>query len=168
LQKNCAGGLYNTGPHPVGLALGFLDFDEKAKIEFCKLGTALTSGDADDYAKIIITAPNKPVIDVEVTSCDAYCNYNLRVIGSKGNLMTNFNSYKMMYIVDGENVERPVQESFLADENGEPIYCGEKLIKHEEEAKFEGNAFDIGTAKFYEELYYKITEGKELIYGRYQ
>ena len=30
LQKRCAGNLYNTGPHPIGLALGFMDFDPVA------------------------------------------------------------------------------------------------------------------------------------------
>lgn len=162
LQKNCAGGLYNTGPHPVGLALGFLDFDKNARVEFSRLSTALTSGDADDYAKVIISAPNKPVMDVEVTSCDAYCNYNVRVIGSRGNLTSNLLTYKMVYIVDGENPERPVIESSLKDENGNPIYCGEKLIKHEEEGDFGGTAFDVGTAKLYEQLYYKITENKPM------
>ena len=48
------------------------------------------------------------------------------------------------------------------DENGNPIYCSEKLIKHTESGEFNGSAFDIGTASFYEQLYFKITEGKEM------
>ena len=68
----------------------------------------------------------------------------------------------MTYIVDGENVERPVTEEFLKNENGDPIYCSEKLIKHVEAENFNGTAFDIGTAKLYEELYFKITEGREM------
>lgn len=53
-------------------------------------------------------------------------------------------------------------EESLKDENGNPIYCGEKLIKHVESESFTGTAFDIGTAKLYDQLYYKITEGRPM------
>ncbi len=162
LQKKCAGSTYNTGPHPIGMGLGFLDFDPDARVAYSKLDTALTSGDADDYAKILITAPSKPLIDIEISSIDAYSDYNVKVQGTKGTLKATPSAYEMTYICDGENPERPVVETFLKDENGNPIYCKEKLIKHTESEKFTGTAFDIGTAKLYEQLYYKITEGKAM------
>ena len=162
LQKKVAGGLYNTGPHPIGLALGFLDFDKNITLEYSKLGTALTSGDSDDYAKLILTAPGKPVCDVEVISCDAFSDYNIKIMGSKGSYKSTTSKYKMVYITDGENPDRPVVETFLADETGEPIYCSEKLIKHEEEGEIKGTAFDVGSATLYKQLYYAITEGKEM------
>ncbi len=162
LQKKCAGGLYNTGPHPVGLALGFLDFDENARVIFSRLDTALTSGDADDYAKLLLTAPEKPVVDVEVISCDAYSDYNVKLIGDRGTFKATTTAYKMTYIVDGENPERPVNEAFLEDADGNPIYCTECLVKHTEEGRFEGTAFDTATKEMYEDLYYAITEGRDM------
>lgn len=163
LQKNVAGGLYNTGPHPVGLALGFLDFDKDMKVVYSKLGSALTSGDSDDYAKVLITAPNKPLVDVEVCSNDAYSQWKLKVLGTKGTLYSNLSEYKLTYLVDGENPERPVIETFLQDENGEPMYCRENLIKHQEEGRFDGNAvFDEATATVYEEIYHLICENKPI------
>ena len=68
----------------------------------------------------------------------------------------------MVYIVDGENVDRPVIEESLKDENGNPIYCSENLVKHVEKLDFNGTAFDVGTAKLYDQLYYKITEGRKM------
>ncbi len=162
LLKNCAGGLYNTGPHPVGIALGFLDFDPEAKLVYSKLDRALTSGDGDDYAKLIITAPNKPTADVEICSNDAYYNYHIKLLGTKGTYKSSISKYEMTYIVDGENPERPVIEEFLKDENGDPAYCKEDLIKHTEEGEFNGSAFDIGTASFYEDLYFAKTEGRPM------
>ena len=162
LQKKCAGSTYNTGPHPIGMGLGFLDFDREAKVAYSKLDTALTSGDADDYAKIIITAPNKPLIDIEISSIDAYLDYNVKVQGTKGTLKATSEAYEMTYILDGQNPKRPVEEKFLKDENGNPAYCVEKLIKHVESEKFSGTAFNVGTAKLYEQLYFKITEGREM------
>ena len=162
LQKKCAGSTYNTGPHPIGIGLGLIDFDKDAKVVYSKLDTALTSGDADDYAKILIAAPNKPVVDIEISSIDAYSGYNVKLQGTRGTFKATPKAYEMTYIVDGENVERPVIEEFIKNENGDPIYCSEKLIKHVEAENFSGTAFDIGTAKLYEQLYFKITEGKEM------
>lgn len=159
LQKKCAGSTYNTGPHPIGMALGFLDFDKNARVAYSRLDTALTSGDADDYAKIIITAPDKPIIDIEISSIDAYSGYNLKLQGTRGTFKATPAAYEMTYIVDGENPQRPVIEQFLKDENGNPVYCSEKLVKHTEAEKFDGTAFDVGTASLYSQLYFKITEG---------
>ncbi len=160
--RNHAGGLYNTGPHPVGFALGFLDFDPTTRVAFSKLDRGLTSGDGDDYAKIILTAEGKPVIDVEVSSLDAYSTYNIKIQGSRGTFKCTQTKYEMTYIIDGENPERPVIFESLKGEDGTPRYCKENLIKHTEEGEFSGTAFDTGTAKLYEELYFKITEGKPM------
>ena len=162
LQKKCAGSAYNTGPHPIGMGLGFLDFDEETKVIYSKLDTALTSGDAEEYVKILLAAPKRPLVDIEISSIDAYSDYNVKIQGSKGTLKATPNAYEMTYICDGENPERPVIEEFLKNENGDPMYCGEQLVKHVEADKFTGTAFDVGTAKLYEQLYYKITEGKEM------
>ena len=162
LQKKCAGSAYNTGPHPIGMALGFLDFDENVEVAYSRLDTALTSGDADDYVKILLTAPHKPLLDVEISSTDAYSQGMLKIQGTKGTCKATPASYEMKYIEDGENPDRPIVEEFLKDENGNPIYCSEKLIKHTVSGEFNGSAFDVGTASFYEQLYYKITEGKEM------
>lgn len=162
LQKKCAGGAYNTGPHPVGIALGLMDFDENIRIAYSKLATALTSGDGDDYAKIILSCPGKPVSDIEINATDAYTDYNLKLQGTRGTFKCTPTAYEMTYIVDGENPDRPVQDTFLEDENHNPIYCSEALIKHTEKGTFDGTAFDIGTASLYEQLYFAITEAKPM------
>lgn len=162
LQKKCAGSTYNTGPHPIGMGLGFLDFDPNVRVAYSKLDTALTSGDADDYAKILLVAPNRPLVDIEITSIDAYAGYNLKILGTKGTLKVTPGAYEMTYIVDGENPDRPVVETFLHDDEGNPIYCWEPLVKHVEADSFNGTAFDVGTATLYKQLYDRITEGKEM------
>ena len=57
---------------------------------------------------------------------------------------------------------REVIEESLQGENGEPLYCSEKLIVHEEAFDFEGTAFDVGSAEIYKDVYYAITENKPL------
>lgn len=162
LQKKCAGSTYNTGPHPIGMGLGFLDFDPDVRVAFSKLDTAITSGDADDFAKIILTAPGKPFVDIEISSIDAYPEEMLKIQGTRGTLKANPKEYEMTFIKDGENPERPVVETFLKNEEGDPIYCSEKLIKYTEKGEFQGTAFDVGSAVFYQEIYDKITSGKQM------
>jgi predicted dehydrogenase len=163
LQKKMGGNAYNTGPHPFGMALGFLDFDDAAKIVYTKLGnTAMSSGDADDYCKVIIDTPNKPVIDLEINNTDCFRNYNIKFQGDKGCFKATPAAYQYRYIVDGENPERPVIEKFLQDENGNPLYCSENLEYHEEKGAYPGTAFNVGTQLLYENLYYALTEGKEM------
>ena len=162
LQCKCAGNVFNTGPHPIGVALGLIDWDRNAKVVYSKLDNALASGDAEDSAKIIIDAPNKPSIDIEISSMDAFSNYHVKLQGTRGTYQTNIISYKMKYIVDGENPEQKVIFESLKGEDSAPMYCSENLITHDEEGNFDGTAFDVGTEKLYENLYYKITEGQEL------
>jgi len=162
LQSKLAGSVYNTGPHPLGMALDLLDFDPNTRVAYSKLDRALTSGDAEDYAKIILAAPNRPVVDVEINSTDAYCNYTLKIQGSKGTYVCTTGSYKMKYVVDGENPDRPVVQESLMDEEGYPIYCGEKLITHEEEGTFAGSAFDKAVENFYRMLHDTLTTGAAL------
>lgn len=162
VQVKMGGNAYNTGPHPIGLALGFLDFDESFKVEFSRLGRVLNSGDADDYAKIILSAPNKPVVDVEISSNDAFPASTLKILGSRGTYSSSITNYKLKYITDGENPERELILKPLEDENGYPAYCTEKLVYHTDEGEIKGTAFDVGTGAFYEMMYNAVTKGEEM------
>lgn len=159
LQSKMAGSVYNTGPHPIGLALEFLDFDDNVKVAYSRLDCALTSGDAEDYAKIILDAPGKPVVDLEINSTDAFSDFNIKVQGSKGTFKCTQGSYQMKYIVDGENPERPVIAESLKNEEGLPIYCSEKLVAHEESGEFVADAFGGAVSHFYQMLYDTLTTG---------
>ena len=162
LQDRLGGGVYNTGPHPIGLALGFMDFAEDARVVYSKLGMGLTSGDANDYAKILMTAKGYPVVDVEISSMDAYSNYNIKLQGTRGTYRTTTRSYEMKYIVDGESPEHPVIRESLQDENGLPIYCKDDAIIHTEAGEHEGDAFNTAVQDYYQMIYDRLTVGKPL------
>ena len=159
LQMKMGGSVYNTGPHPIGMALDYLAFDKNAQVVYSKLDTALTSGDAEDYAKILITAPGKALVDIELSAMDAFCDYTVKIQGDKGAFSCSFKNYKMKYIVDGENPPRPVIVESLKNPAGLPAYCGEKLITHTEEGEFVGSSFDVAVKGFYDMLYNKIVDG---------
>ena len=161
-QVKLGGNIYNTGPHPIGLALGFLDFDDDARVIYSRLDNVLSSGDSDDYAKILLTAPGKPLVDIEVSSNDAYPAAHVKFLGTKGTYKSTILEYEMKYIVDGENPERPLIIESMKNEEGYPCYCSEKLITHEERGSFDGDAFGVGTMRFYDMMYRKLVLGEEL------
>lgn len=161
-QVKMGGNIYNTGPHPIGLALGYLDFDRDFKVVYSKLDNVLSSGDSDDYAKILLTAPGKPIVDIEISSNDAYPASTVKILGSKGTLKSSIDAYEMTYIVDGENPPQPLVIGSLKNEEGLPIYCSENLIKHNESGEFNGNPFNVGTAVFYEMVYNLITKDEPM------
>lgn len=163
LQKKVAGSVYNTGPHPLGMAMDLLGFDPNIRVEYSYLDCALTSGDGEDVAKIILSAPGKPVVDVEINSIDGFCDYNIKVQGTRGTIKANTAKCMYKYIVDGENPERPVIEETLRREDGTPMYCSEQLNIHEEEVNISGSVFGESVAQIYENIYYAIKEGRELI-----
>lgn len=163
LQSKMAGNIYNTGPHPIGIGLGLLDFDDKTEVVFSRLATTeFSSGDSDDYAKIILTAPGKPVVDIEINSNDAYAADNIKILGSKGTYKCTPSKYELKFFEKDENEARPVVFGSLKDENDYPIYCSEKLISHEESGEYVGDAFDLGTELFYKMVHAHITEGKPM------
>ena len=159
IQRRLGGSVYNTGPHPIGFALDILDFDPNARVAYSKLDLAMTSGDAEDYAKIILTAPGKPVVDLEISSMDAFSDFNIKYQGTRGTLKCTTAAYQLKYYLDEENPAQPLQTDPLKNEQGLPIYCGEKLVTHEESGNFTGSAFNEAVHDFYKMVYDRLVNG---------
>jgi predicted dehydrogenase len=164
LQSKCAGSVYNSGPHPIGQALDLLGWDDHTRVAFSSLGKALTSGDADDIGMLILTAPGKPVVNIEINCADAYANdYVFKVFGKKGTLIATNVDYQMKYIEDfSAYPERPVIREPLTNAEGNPDYCKEELHFTEVKEKLTGTPFDVAAKQFYEMLYRSIKQGAPL------
>lgn len=163
LQSRCAGSLYNTGPHPVGQALDLLGWDKNVRVAYSSRSRVLTSGDSDDCAKLILTAPGKPLVDIEVNAVDAFSSdYVFKIFGSKGTLISTNSEYTVKYVDDfSKYPERPVSSTFISDDDGYPVYCSEKLDITEEKQVIEGTAFDAAVKTFYKKLYATVKNGEE-------
>ena len=164
LQSYCGGSVYNSGPHPVGQALSLLGWDPNTQVVFSRLDSALTSGDAEDYGKIILTAPGKPVVDIEIICSDAFAgDFAFKVIGTDGTYKNNHSSYTMKYIDRAAECERPLIRQSLVNADGNPAYCGEKMNVMEESGPIEGDAFGVAVKSFYDALYDTVMLGKDPI-----
>lgn len=164
LQVKIAGGIYNSGPHPIGQALDYLDWDEKTEVKYAYLKRALTFGDSDDHAKIILQAPDKPLVDIEVTSIDCFPEYTFKIFGKYGTLSAGASDYKMKYIDFSK--ELPKQELTvkpIRKADGTPAYCGEQLPFIEKNEHVEGNSFNEAVCEFYSMMQATLIAGEPLV-----
>lgn len=162
-QRFYGGSLRNTGPHPMEQALDLLDMDELPQV-ISRLDSVNSFGDAEDYVKILLLAPNKPVIDVEISSCDAYNEgYLYKIQCSRGTLRAKMNQITYQYFVPEEAPEQHLILEPLCKPDGTPAYCGEKLEWHKEEEEVVGTSFNAAVKAYYDNIYEHLTEGKELI-----
>ena len=163
IQDNIAGSLYNTGPHPVDQALNLLDGEEIPQI-LCKMDSANCFGDAEDYVKIIMTLPEKPLIDLEISSCDAYPWGTYKLMGTRGSLVGNMQHLDWQWFTEQEAPQQKLITTPLSTDDGKPAYCSEKLLWHKDswDAKPDENAFVFAVNAYYTNLYEHLTQGKAL------
>lgn len=160
--KSFAGGeVRNTAPHPLDQALDLMGFPDDITV-FSKLDRATTFGDAEDYVKIILTSPGKPLVDIEISTCNCYSPYLFLVQGSKGTLRGTIPHIDVKYFDPENEPVREVVAGPLSDENGYPVYCSENLKFTEASYELGGNPLDVGADRYYKMIYDYLTEGKEM------
>lgn len=159
-QRFYGGALLNTGPHPMDQALDLLDTDDVPTVFSC-LKQIHSAGDAEDYAKVILTYPKRPLIEVEINCADAYSDYTYKISGSHGSLKATQSAIKWKYF-DETPIPPLTLASLTGDDGVSPAYCSETLHWHEFDETIEGSAFDTGTAKFYQNIYRHLNFGEPL------
>ena len=162
-QRFYGGSLRNTGPHPLEQALDILDMDTLPQV-VSRLDRVNTFGDAEDYVKILMLAPGKPVIDLEISSCDAYNGgvlYNVQC--EHGCLKATMNHISYQYYVPADEPARALTLESLRGEDGTPRYCSEQLTWHKEEEDLSGTSFDAAVRAYYDNIYAHLTEGAPLV-----
>lgn len=156
------GDLYNTGPHGIGQALTLLDFDPNYQVAFSKLSHIHSSGDGDDYAKVIFTAPGKPVIDLEVGSCQAFPQDMYTVHGTLGSAKVHALKYEIKYCKKEELNKKELVLEALSNPDGTPAYCSNPVTWYEEKGEVEGRDWEEVLERYYSMLYYELAEGKKM------
>lgn len=164
-QEFGAGSLYNTGPHPVDQALDLLNYREGMPDIFCKMDRVNTFGDAEDYVKMILTAPDRPLIDVQISSCNAYPNFTYNIQGERGGMQGTLSEMKWRWYKLEEAPEQHLIKTPLMHEDGSPAYCSEKLTWYEDSWKAGENdtPFTGAARRMYTTIYEHLTEGKPLV-----
>lgn len=131
LKCNNGGNLLNTGPHPVDQALQLFGADAEPQVT-CIMDRANTFGDAEDYVKLILRGANRPTIDIEISSCSAYPRPQFVIQGTNGGLHGNSQWLEWKYFKPHEAPKQKLVKEPLVDKDGNPAYCQETLVWHED------------------------------------
>jgi predicted dehydrogenase len=163
LQSYNGGNLYNSGPHPMDQAVVL--YGEGYPNIKAFMNRANTYGDAEDYVKVVMWGENKPVIDLEVTSCQGYKPYTYNIQGSRGALNGSMTHIEWKYFIPEECEKQELKISFDKPGTDTPAYCSENIKWHEFswDETDPGNLFNIMTAGYYEMMYGHLTESKKMM-----
>lgn len=160
LRKFDGGSLLNTGPHPLDQALQILNTDVTPQV-FCIMDRIHTLGDAEDHVKLILRAPERPVIDLEITSSSAFPRYTYEIYAEYGGLVGDMEHIQWKYIDPHSLQDRTLESNPLPDR----AYCKEELQWQEASWTVppqESDMMQYMSTQFYTNLYYAIRENKPL------
>ncbi|NMA42203.1 MAG: Gfo/Idh/MocA family oxidoreductase [Oligosphaeraceae bacterium] len=161
LQSYNAGNLFNTGPHPMDQVLGFIGRDIMPNV-WCRMAAVNTLGDAEDFCKVILSYPGRPVIDLEVCSNTNYSKYTYQVYGTYGSLSGTMDEIEWKYYKPEEAPELTLHKEPLPG----PSYCKDTLTFHEGKwtvPDSDKDLFNSTAARFYNNLYDVLVNGATLI-----
>ena len=160
LQENNGGNLLNTGPHPMDQVLQLFGSDVMPEV-FCVMDTVNTYGDAEDFVKVVLRGEGRPMIDLEISSCDAYPRYSYHVQGQYGGLIGDRDHIEWRYYDPSKAPDQRLLREPLEGRR----YCSEDLVFTEESwdvPSEQTDLFHTMAGKFYSNLYSAMTKGEPL------
>jgi predicted dehydrogenase len=157
IHKYTAGSLLNTGPHPVDHALTLMGFPEDVGVR-CFMDCAHTYGDGEDYVKLLLNAKGVPVVDIEISSCNGFADYTYLVQGTYGSLKGSDKKLEWKYFKEDEAPRQKLILEPLKGEQGEPLYCREKLPMHTDSWEATEEDFNAKGLGFYRAYHKAFTE----------
>jgi len=158
------GNLYNTGPHPVDQALHLMDCPDDLLNIVCHMDRVNTFGDAEDYVKLVLSAQGKPLVDVEIASCNAYPGFTYNIMGSAGGLKGGLQEMQWRWFVPEDAPAQQLIKGPLHDADFLPLYCSEPLVWHEDKWKTaNAGTFTDATAQLYDTVYDHLVDNIPLV-----
>ena len=155
LKKNNGGILNNHGPHLIDQALVL--FGETQPRVFCLRDQALTLGDADDHAKVVLHAKGRPTIEVEMSRACFYKQAPFLVMGTQGGLTADGKDLRWSYFNPKTLPKRRVDETPTKNRsyNSEKLRFMERVWEADKDRT-------RGETQFYLDLYQALRRGASL------
>jgi predicted dehydrogenase len=153
----------NAGAHFLDQSLQLFGTETMPNV-LCRMDSANSFGDAEDYCKVILSGEGKPVIDIEISSCHAYPDPTYSIQGTTGGLKATMGRVDWLYFKPEEAPHRELELKPMMGPDGKPQYCKEELTWYEGSWEAEADTTYPGMQfVFYEMLYETLTQGKPLI-----
>ena len=161
-----AGTMRNNAAHYIEQIMDLAESDEMPKIT-SHMDIWNSVGDAEDYMFARFHYSNGTIYEMEVNPSEIY-GAGLpiyKIYGTRGTMMVFNDKIVYKYYLD-EEVPTPVLDhNSLHSEDGNPAYCNNHLVWHEEEVALKAdvwNAFGLCSDRFYHAWYETLVNGAEL------
>jgi predicted dehydrogenase len=161
LQEFYGGNLMNGCSHALEHVLEFFGTDIMPEVR-CYTDRVNTLGDAEDYVKMLFSAPSKPVVDLEVSSCCTYPGSAINIQGNCGGIKGSDEHVEWKYFLPSEAPVQQLVRKPLASKDGKPAYCWESLKWYEgswDLPEEEKDIFQVAAMEFYERFYKAYIDG---------
>ena len=162
-QEMKGGNLFNTGPHPLDLAIDFFGEGTPKVFARMKAEHAGLGGDADNYASVVIYGDDKPDIEIVTSSFLAFPQGDqINVQGTCGGITARAGYVKWKYFDPATAPKQP----FWKPWSDHRKYCSEQLNWQEcewQNALEQKNGFNDIASRYYDSLYNVIVNGKERV-----
>lgn len=163
LQKECAGNLLNTGPHPVDQAV-VLFGDEYPNV-FARFHAEHEDlpGDAENVAMVTLYGQDRPTIEVVINSLQAYPQGEMyNICGTRGGLTGGPSGLKWKYFLKEDAPKQELWQPWSKNRT----YCSEQLPWHEETWTYTDNnsnatGFVYMVNSLYNNVYDVLVNGAE-------
>ena len=164
-QDQCAGNLFNTGPHPVDQAIVL--FGDATPQVFCRMAAYHFDfgGDANNFCALTLYGDGAPTIEIQVSSFQAYPQgeqYNIQ--GTLGGLTGGPSGLRWKYF----DPARAPKHTLWKPWSDRRQYCSETLNWQEETWSFpdpssNANGFTDLSAGVYDNIYDILVNGAQRI-----
>ena len=158
LKSNGGGVLLMSGVHTLDMALHLAGTSYEPSIASILKHRGI--GDADNYAKVLLTSANGPTIDIECSSFDAFPGPRYHVQGTCGTIVCHDKRIEAAYYNPADANTLTIDTEPLLNEEGNPVYCREQLPLQTRAWEHTQDLHRVSFRAYYEHLYNALT-GKE-------
>ena len=161
------GNLLNTGPHPLDQALNLMGvpLDDVPEV-FCHMDNTHFFGDAEGHVSLSLRYPDRPFINLEISSDCAYPAFTYQVYGTQGGMRATMTEAQWRYYNPKTAPKHRATKQPITQADGwSPAYCREDLKFTEKTwALPERNSdlFHTIGIRFYRMWHKHMTEGAPL------
>lgn len=161
LKQYGGGELNNSGAHYIDM--GLLLFDDPSPKVFCRMeSTPFYAGDAENHVRVILTPETGPLVDVAITTHQAYQEPSWVVLGTRGSLVCTGKEIRWKFLSD--NTAPPmVLDTKPTDGrtyNQEQLPMTEEIVDLSDD--FNSFSQGSGVLGLYRSLYKTIRHGEPL------
>lgn len=163
LTQEMGGNLLNTGPHPLDQALQLLGTDVTPQVT-CLMRHTISYGNAEDHVLLILSAEGRPILHLQISSCNRFPGPTYQVYGTQGGLKGDTKRLAWEFYDPATAPELKLITVPIQHPNGTPAYCSDSLQWRKEEwnAPETPGLFEGMAHAFYSMLYRTLTAGEPL------